>query len=170
LTGAVVVLGFVTAERVAELILANRNTARLLKRGAREMASAHYPAIVALHAAWLAGLWLLAWDRPIRPAWLMLFGVVQILRFWVLITLRERWTTRIIVLPGAPLVKTGPYRFLNHPNYVVVVAEIAILPLVFDLPWYALAFSLLNAFVLTIRVTAENAALRGASDNPDRFG
>jgi methyltransferase len=161
------VLGFVTAERVAELILANHNTARLLKRGARETGSAHYPLIVALHAAWLGGLWLLAWDRPIRPAWLALFAGVQILRFWVLATLRERWTTRIIVLPGAPLVKTGPYRFLNHPNYVVVVAEIAILPLAFGLPWYALAFSLLNALVLTFRVTAENAALRGVPDSTD---
>jgi methyltransferase len=170
LTGAVVVLGFVTAERVAELILAKRNTARLLKRGAREMASAHYPVIVALHAAWLVGLWLLAWDRPIRIGWLALFAAVQILRFWILATLGERWTTRIIVLPGAALVKSGPYRFLNHPNYAVVAAEIAILPLVFGLVWYALVFSLLNAFVLSIRIAAENAALRGASDNPDRRG
>ncbi len=159
-----------TAERVAELFLARRNSARLLKRGAREVAAAHYPLIVALHAAWLGGLWLLAWDRPIRPAWLALFAVVQILRFWVLATLGERWTTRIIVLPGAPLVKAGPYRFLNHPNYVIVVAEIAMLPLAFGLPWYALAFSILNAVVLSVRVTAENAALRGDANTSDRRG
>ena len=165
--GAICVLGFVTVERVAELVLARRNTVRLVQRGAREAASAHYPLIVAVHATWLCGLWLLAWDRPIRPVWLALFVAAQMLRFWVLATLKERWTTRILVLPGAPLVRTGPYRYLNHPNYVVVVAEIAILPLVFGLAWYALAFSILNAFVLSIRVTAENAALRGASNIPD---
>jgi methyltransferase len=170
LIGAICLLGFVTVERVAELVLARRNTIRLLQRGAREAASAHYPLIVALHAAWLGGLWLLAWDRPIRLEWLALFAVVQGLRFWVLATLGERWTTRIIVLPGAPLVKTGPYRYFSHPNYAVVVAEIAILPLVFGLTWYALAFSLLNAFVLSIRVTAENAALGGVSNIPDSRG
>ena len=170
MTGAIAVLAFVTAERVAELLLAKRNTARLLSRGAKEIASAHYPLIVALHAAWLGGLWLLAWDRPIQLAWLALFAVLQILRFWVLATLRDRWTTRIIILPGAPLVKSGPYRFLSHPNYAVVIGEIAVLPLIFALPWYALAFSILNGLVLFIRIAAENAALRGISDLPVRRG
>jgi methyltransferase len=168
LIGAVCLLGFVTTERVAELILARRNTKRLMKRGASEVAPAHYPLIVTLHAAWLGGLWLLAWDRPIRIAWLALFAAFQVLRLWVLATLKERWTTRIIILPGVPLVKSGPYRFLNHPNYAVVVAEIGILPLVFGLPWYALVFSLLNILVLSIRVTAETAALQGVSNLPDR--
>jgi methyltransferase len=159
LIAAVAVLVFVTAERVAELFLVKRNTARLLGRGAKEVAPAHYPLIVALHAAWLGGLWLLAWDRPVQWPWLALFAVLQVLRFWVLATLGDRWTTRIVILPGAPLVKTGPYRFLNHPNYVVVIGEIAVLPLVFGLPLYALAFSILNGLVLSIRITAENAAL-----------
>jgi methyltransferase len=144
---------------VAELFLVKCNTARLLGRGAKEVAPAHYPLIVALHAAWLGGLWLLAWDRPVQWPWLALFAVLQVLRFWVLATLGDRWTTRIVILPGAPLVKTGPYRFLNHPNYVVVIGEIAVLPLVFGLPLYALAFSILNGLVLSIRITAENAAL-----------
>lgn len=165
MSGAIGVLGFVTAERLAELFLANRNTARLRERGAYEASPAHYPLIVALHAAWLGGLWLMAWDRSIRFPWLVLFAVVQVLRLWVLITLKDRWTTRIIVLPGAPLVATGPYRFLKHPNYAVVVAEFATLPLVFGLPWYALAFSILNGLVLTIRVKAENAALQGVPDH-----
>jgi methyltransferase len=168
LIGAVCLLGFVTAERVAEMILARHNTKRLLKRGAREVAPAHYPLIITLHAAWLGGLWLLAWNRPIRIVWLVLFAAIQALRFWVLATLGERWTTRIVILPGVPLVKAGPYRFLNHPNYAVVVAEIAILPLVFGLPWYALVFSVLNLLVLSIRITTENAALQGASHLPDR--
>jgi methyltransferase len=170
LIGAIAVLGFITTERVAELLLARRNTRRLLKQGGHEVGAAHYPMIVILHAAWLGGLWLLAWDRPMQLHWLGLFAVIQILRLWVIATLGERWTTRIIVLPGAPLVTRGPYRFLSHPNYVIVVAEIGVLPLVFGLPWYALAFSILNVFVLSIRVTAENAALRGASNIPDRRG
>jgi methyltransferase len=170
LIGAIAVLAFVTAERLAELFLAKRNTARLLRCGAKEIAPAHYPLIVALHAAWLGGLWLLAWNRPIHWAWLALFAVLQVLRVWVLATLKNRWTTRIVILPGAPLVKTGPYRFLSHPNYAVVVGEIAVLPLVFGLPWYALAFSILNGVVLAVRITAENAALEGISDLSDRRG
>jgi len=167
---AVVILALVTAERVTELFLANRNTARQLGRGAKEFAPGHYPLIVALHAAWLAGLWLLAWNRPIQWAWLVVFAVLQVLRVWVLATLGDRWTTRIIVLPDAPLVRTGPYRFLSHPNYVVVVGEIAVLPLAFGLPWYALAFSILNGIVLFIRISAENAALGKASDFSHRRG
>ena len=168
--GAIAVLAFVTAERLAELFLAQRNTARLLGRGAKEIAPAHYPLIVVLHAAWLGGLWLLAWNHPIHWAWLALFAVLQVFRIWVLATLRERWTPRIVILPGAPLVKTGPYRFLNHPNYAVVVGEIAILPLVFGLPWYALAFSILNGIALFIRITAENTALERTSGLSDRRG
>jgi len=167
---AIAVLVFVTAERLAELVLANRNTKRLLNRGAREIAAAHYPLIVTLHAAWLGGLWLLAWDRPVQLTWLAIFAVLQVLRVWVLATLKDRWTTRIVILPGTPLVKTGPYRFLKHPNYVVVIGEIAVLPLVFGLLWYAVVFSILNLLVLSIRISAENAALRGATDLSDRPG
>ena len=105
-------------------------------------------------------------ESSLQIVWLVQFAVVQALRFWVLATLGERWTTRVVILPGVPLVKAGPYRFLNHPNYAVVVAEIAILPLVFGLPWYALVFSALNLLVLSIRINAENAALQGASHLP----
>ena len=167
---AVALLGFVTVERLAELFLAKHNTARLLGRGALEFAPGHYPLIVALHAAWLCGLWLLAWDRPIQWVWLALFAALQVLRVWVLVTLGERWTTRIIILPGASLVKRGPYRFLKHPNYAVVIGEIAVLPLVFGLPLYALAFSILNGMVLSIRIAAESAALRVVTDLAARRG
>ena len=129
------------------------------RRGGRGRARAgHYPAIVALHVAWLAGLWLLARERPVDLAWLGVFSL-EALRAWVMATLGRRWTTRIIVLPGEPLVRSGPYRFLAHPNYVVVTAEVAVLPLVFGLPWYSLAFSVLNAAVLAVRIRTENAAL-----------
>lgn len=160
MTAAILLLAFVTLERLAELGLARRNTAALLAKGALEFAPGHYPLIVALHAAWLAGLWWLGWDRPIHEGWLALFVLLQIARVWVLLTLGRRWTTRIIVLPGAPLVRHGPYRFLSHPNYVVVVGEIAALPLALGLPLYALAFSILNAAVLIIRIRAEQTALQ----------
>lgn len=160
---SVLILGFVTAQRLAELALARRNSRRLLARGGIERAAAHYPLVVALHAAWLIGLWLLAWNRPAHHAWLAVYVLLLVLRVWTLASLGERWTTRIIILPGAPLVRRGPYRFLRHPNYLVVAGEVAVLPLVFGLPLYALAFSLLNAVVLWIRIRAENAALRAAS-------
>jgi methyltransferase len=160
-TWSILVLALVTAQRLGELVLARRNTRRLLAQGAHEAGAAHYPLVVALHAAWLGGLWWLAWNRPIVWPWLVVFLVLQALRVWVLASLGARWTTRIIVLPGAPLVARGPYRLLPHPNYAVVIGEIAALPLAFGLPAYAAAFTLLNAVVLTIRIRAENAALKG---------
>lgn len=158
-----ILLGFVTLQRGVELIVAERNTKRLLNEGAIEAAPAHYPLIVALHAAWLLGLWLLAFDEHVRVGWLVAFVLLQLLRIWVIASLGGRWTTRIIVAPGATLVRRGPYRFLAHPNYLVVAGEIAVLPLTLGLAWYALAFSLANAAVLTIRIRAENAALRMSS-------
>lgn len=155
----IVILGLVTLERIAELWLARSNTQRLLAEGAREHAPGHYPPIVAVHAAWLASLWWLALARPIDGFWLALFVLIEIGRIWVLVSLGKRWTTRIIVLPDAPLVRRGPYRFVNHPNYVVVVAEIAVLPLVFGLWEISLLFSVLNAVLLTLRIRAENRAL-----------
>jgi methyltransferase len=159
MTAASMLLAFVTIERLCELLLARRNTNALLAKGAYEAAPGHYMFIVTLHAVWLAGLWVLAWDKPIESGWLAVFILLQGLRFWVLATLGKRWTTRIIVLPGSPLVRTGPYRFLSHPNYVVVIGEIAVLPLCFGLVWYALAFSALNALVLAVRIREENSAL-----------
>ena len=160
---AVAVLAFVTAERLVELLIAQRNTARLLSAGAREYAPGHYPLIVTVHAGWLAALWWLAPGQPVSVPLLVLFGLLQLGRLWVLATLGRRWTTRIIVTPGAPLVKRGPYRFVSHPNYLVVIGEIAVLPLAFGLVWVAAIFTLLNALVLTIRIRAENKALAGAA-------
>ncbi len=157
---SVVLLGFVTLQRLTELIYARRNTAQLLAQGAREIAPGHYAYLVALHAAWLGGLWRLAADRPIEWFWFAVFAVAQLLRVWVLYSLGHRWTTRIIVLPGAHLVATGPYRFLRHPNYVIVAVELAVLPLVFGLVAYAVFFSLINVIFLFVRIRAEDAALR----------
>ena len=161
---AALILGFVTAQRLGELVLSRRNTRRLLAQGAHEVGAAHYLLIVALHAAWLLGLWYLAVYRvpagqSVNLFWLLLFVVLQLARVWVIASLGGRWTTRIIILPGATLVRRGPYRFLSHPNYWVVAGELLVLPLVFGLAWYGLVFTLLNAAVMWIRIRAEAAAL-----------
>jgi methyltransferase len=160
---AVAILAFVTAQRLAELVYARRNEERLRVRGAVEHAPEHYWLIVALHAAWLAGLWLTSTGTAPNPLWLVAFVVLQGLRLWVLATLKERWTTRIIVLPGAPLVADGPYRFMRHPNYAIVTAEILVLPMMFGLYAYGAAFALANAGILAIRIRAENHALRSSA-------
>ena len=157
------ILAAVTAERIAELAWARRNTAALIRQGAKEVGAGHYPLIVLLHAFWLAGRWISAPGRPVNWAFLVLFGLLQLARLWVLWTLGRRWTTRIIVLPGEPLVARGPFRFMRHPNYAVVMLEIAVLPLVFSMPLYALLFFVLNGALLWVRVRAEDAALRGGS-------
>ena len=159
---AVLLLGFVTLQRLSELVVARRNTGRLLAQGGVEVGRRHYPLIVALHAAWLLGLWALGWDEPVNPLWLAAYALLQGLRGWVLGSLGRRWTTRIIVVPGETLVRRGPYRYLPHPNYLVVAGEIAVLPLTLGLGWYAALFTLLNAAVLTIRIRAENRALAPA--------
>ena len=158
---SVAILGFVTLQRLSELPRAAANTRRLLAAGGHEVAPGHYPLIVAVHAAWLAALWWLAPGRAVHLPFLALYGLLLILRVWTLRTLGERWTTRIIVVPGEQLVARGPYRFVSHPNYLVVIGEIAVLPLVFGLWEVAAVFSLLNAIVLVVRVRAENKALRG---------
>lgn len=159
---AVAALALVTAQRLAELVYARGNEMRLRAAGGIEHGASHYPLIVALHAAWLAGLWLVASGTRPDVGWLGVFLVLQGLRVWVLLTLGARWTTRIIVLSGKPPIRSGPYRFLSHPNYAVVAAEIFVLPMAFGLVAYALIFSGLNAAVLAIRIRAENAALRGS--------
>ena len=152
----------VTLGRLGELWLARRNTAALLARGAIEFAPGHYPLIVALHTAWLLALWVYGSGQPVNSLWLAVFLGLQAVRVWVLTTLGTRWTTRIIVIPGERLVAKGPYLFVNHPNYLVVIGEIAVLPLCLGLPWIALLFSALNAVVLMVRIQAENAGLKQA--------
>jgi len=156
-------LAFVTLQRLAELALASHNTRRLRAAGAIEYGRGHYPVIVALHAAWLAGLWGLGYDRPVDRVFLMGFAVLQAARIWVIANLGRRWTTRIMVLAGEPLVRRGPYRFVHHPNYLVVALEIAVVPLALGLPRYAAVFFILNVVVLLVRIYAENRALAWAT-------
>ena len=162
MTSAEFILALVTLQRAAELVVSSRNTGKLRARGAFEVAPRHYPFVVAVHAGWLISLWIFGHDQPLNAIALLLYLALQGFRLWVMWTLGARWTTRIIILPGEPLVAAGPYRLLPHPNYAVVAGEIALLPLVLGLPWLALIFSVLNATVLFIRIRAENQALAAA--------
>lgn len=156
-----ILLAYVAIERLAELPLARRNTIALLAAGAHEVGAAHYPVLVGVHVLWLASLaaWVAHFQPPLHLGWAALYVALQPLRFWVIATLGRYWTTRIVTVPNAPLVKRGPYRFLKHPNYVVVVAEIAILPLALGAWPLAVLFSALNAAALTVRLRVENASL-----------
>jgi methyltransferase len=158
------IMALVTLQRLAELVIASSNTSHLRAQGAIEFGRSHYPVMVSLHASWLAALWFSVGGRSVNMILLGVFIALQALRIWVLATLGRRWTTRIIVLPGAPLLTGGPFRFLRHPNYCVVVGEIAVLPLVFGLTSIAVLFTVLNAAMLWVRIGAEGRVLYGAAD------
>lgn len=160
-------LGLTAAQRLGELALARRNTRRLISQGAVEHGRGHYPLLVALHLGWLAAmaLWVPADTPPLWPL-LGLYVVLQALRVWVIASLGRFWTTRVITLPGAPLVQRGPYRWFRHPNYAVVVLEIAVLPLAFGAWQIALVFSALNAALLAHRIRVETRALADSTAQP----
>jgi methyltransferase len=155
---AAILLTYVIVERLLELVIARRNTQRLLARGAREVGASHYPFMVGLHVAWLASIlvWVALTSPAINLPFLALYVVLQGLRVWVMASLGAYWTTRIITLADAPLIKRGPYRFMRHPNYVVVVLEIVTLPMMFGAWLIAVIFSLLNVAMLWVRIRAEN--------------
>lgn len=157
-----IVLLLVAAQRLAELAYAHRNTRRLKAEGAYESGAGHYPFLVAVHVLWLVSLAVFV-PAGQAPNWALLgaFLVLQGLRVWVLASLKRYWTTRVITLPGAPLVRRGPYRFVKHPNYLVVAGEIAVLPLAFGAWEIAVIFSLANAAVLAWRIRCEERALSG---------
>jgi len=160
MTAVQLILGAVLLQRLVELWVARRNTERLLAEGAVEIAPEHYHYFVILHAAWLGALVLFTPDHAAPDlVWLTFFLILQAGRVWVMLSLGRLWTTRIITLPGAPLVHSGPYRYLRHPNYLIVIGEIAALPLVFGHWEMALVFSGLNAMLLRVRIRAENEAL-----------
>ena len=160
MSAVAVIVALVASERALELVHAARNTRALLARGGVELGRSHYPLLVLLHAAWLVALLLLVpSDAPLSRLWLAAFVLLQALRLWVVVSLGPYWTTRVITLADVPLVRRGPYRFLRHPNYVVVAAEIVVLPLVFGAWKIALVFSLLNLALLAWRIRVEERAL-----------
>jgi methyltransferase len=155
-----VMLGLVIGQRLGELVIANRNTKRLLARGGREIGAGHYPLFILLHSAWLASLAIFVpFDRQPNVELIGLYLLLQLGRIWVITSLGPYWTTRIITLDEAPRVRRGPYRFLRHPNYLVVAGEIAVLPLAFGAWRLALVFSLLNALLIAYRIRVEERAL-----------
>jgi methyltransferase len=160
-----VLVGLVGLERVAELVVSKRNAAWAMARGGVEEGRGHYPVMVVLHTGFLVAMLVEAWvvqpDVPAALAWSMLALVVaaQALRWWCIATLGRRWNTRVIVVPGLPLVSSGPYRWFSHPNYVAVVVEGVALPMVHAAWVTALVFTVANAFLLRVRLRVENTAL-----------
>jgi methyltransferase len=154
------VVALVALQRLGELWYAQRNTRRLIAMGASEVGRGHYGIIVLLHGSWLVAVALF-----VPPAgqvvwlWLGVFALLQVGRLWVIASLGPYWTTRIITLKAAPLVRAGPYRYLRHPNYLIVALEIAVLPLAFHEWLVALSFSILNGAILTVRLKEEEAVL-----------
>ena len=160
MSNVAIVVALVAAQRLGELALAMRNTRALLRAGGVEHGKAHYPLFILLHSSWLLALLVLVpGGTPIIWPPLALFILLQLLRLWVIATLGRFWTTRIVSLPGAALVRRGPYRLLRHPNYLIVAGEVALLPLAFRAWAIAIVFSLLNLALLAWRIAVEERAL-----------
>ncbi|MEM8838088.1 MAG: isoprenylcysteine carboxylmethyltransferase family protein [Pseudomonadota bacterium] len=158
MSAAIFFIAFLVVQRLSELVLAKRNTQRLLERGAYEVGAGHYPLMVAVHGAFVVAIAAFGYDQPVNHFFLAVYVLLQVFRIWILTSLGERWTTRIIII-DEPLIARGPYRFIKHPNYVLVVGEIFVAPMVLGLFWVAIVFSILNLCLLAIRIPAENAAL-----------
>ena len=153
------ILGFIAIQRLAELVIARRNTLRLLAEGGREVGASHYPVMVALHTLWLIAM--AVFISAAEPIWwpaLIFFIALQFARIWVIGSLGRYWTTRVITV-DVPLVVRGPYRWFRHPNYVVVVAEIAVVPMIFLAYEISVVFSILNGLLLMYRIKIENEVL-----------
>ena len=164
-----VIVGFLVVQRLAELGFARRNHRALLARGAIEVGRGHYPSMVALHAAWLLALPVTIDPRtPVSLPLLAVFVLLECGRAWVIATLGSRWTTRVVVLRAAAPIRSGPYRYVKHPNYVIVCGEMAVVPLMFGAWLLAAVASALNLLVLRARLRVENAALDECSGDPRR--
>ncbi len=155
-------IAFIVLQRLVELVIARINTRRLLADGGIEHGARHYPVMVLLHVTWLAALAVaVPAHATLDPLLFVVFLLLQLGRAWVIVSLGRFWTTRVITVPGAPLVRRGPYRWLRHPNYMIVVGEIAVVPLIAGAWEIAIIFSIANAAVLWQRLRVENAALAG---------
>jgi methyltransferase len=155
----------VAIQRFLELLYSRRNERKLRARGAVERGGGHYPVIVVIHSLWLVSTLVEGLLRgPEPPVWwpvpLAAFLLVQPLRYWAIFSLGENWNTKVLVVPGGKLIRRGPYRYFPHPNYVVVAVEVLTFPLIFGAWITAIAFSLLNAVLLYVRIRTENRALR----------
>jgi len=162
MTALYIIIVLVALQRLAELWLAARNTRLLKAQGGIETGARHYPLFILLHASWLLAILLTTpADAPVNWWILSAFVILQLGRLWVIVTLGCFWTTRIISVPGVPLIKKGLYRFVSHPNYIIVTGEIALLPLAFGNWPVAVVWSVLNALLLAWRIHVEDIALAG---------
>ncbi len=158
----ILILSLVTAQRAIELVIAHRNTKKLEARGGFEVGSNRYGFVVALQVLWLAGLWYLVLYQlpPIGQPWIYTYVVLEAARGWIVAGLGSRWTTRLMVIPGEALPDEGLHSWIRHANYLVVAAEVVILPMAFGLWWYAILFGVLNLALLGWRIKSEEAALK----------
>ena len=169
-----IVITIVIIQRLVELIIAKRNEKWMRSQGAFEAGAGHYPIMVSMHMAFFISLIIevLVLNRPLSPLWiplLSLFLIAQIARVWCLTSLGKFWNTKIIILPGADVVRKGPYQFIRHPNYVIVATELLVLPLLFSAYFTAIVFSLLNLWMLSVRIPAEEKALKEVTNYKEEF-
>ncbi len=153
-------LALIVLQRLIELMIARANTKRLLANGGIEHGANHYFLLVVLHTAWLASLVaFVPAEAPIDPVLLTFFVVLQLGRVWVIKSLGRYWTTRVITVPDQPLIKRGPFRIIRHPNYLIVEAELIIVPLIVGVWELSIVFGVANAFVLAWRIRVEEQAI-----------
>ncbi|WP_192599186.1 isoprenylcysteine carboxyl methyltransferase family protein [Sporosarcina limicola] len=169
-----IVISIIVVQRLIELIIAKRNEKWMLKNGAFEVGKSHYPVMVAMHVSFFVTLFLevTILDRPLSSLWIALFGIfllAQILRIWCLASLGKFWNTKIIILPGTDVVRKGPYRWVRHPNYLIVATELLVLPLLFSAYFAAIIYSLLNLWMLSVRIPAEEKALKELTNYKEKF-
>ena len=168
------VITIVIIQRLAELIIAKRNETWMRNQGAFEAGARHYPIMVTMHVMFFVSLLLevVIVNRPLSPIWvvfLSVFLVAQVARIWCLTSLGKFWNTKIIILPGADVVKKGPYAFIRHPNYVIVTTELLVLPLIFSAYFTAILFTMLNIWMLSVRIPTEEKALKLATNYEEKF-
>ncbi|WP_342505773.1 isoprenylcysteine carboxylmethyltransferase family protein [Sporosarcina sp. FSL K6-2383] len=168
------IISIVILQRLIELLIARRNEKWMLAQGAFEVGTAHYPMMVTMHIAFFVSFLLevMIFERVLSPIWIVLLGIfllAQTARIWCLLSLGKFWNTKIIVLPGADVVRRGPYRWVRHPNYMIVTIELLILPLLFGAYFTAVLFTLLNVWMLSVRIPAEEKALKEATNYRETF-
>ncbi|WP_075620159.1 isoprenylcysteine carboxyl methyltransferase family protein [Paenisporosarcina indica] len=168
------VVSFVIIQRIIELFVARNNEKWIRSQGGYEVGARHYPYMVAMHVGFFISLIVefLVFERSVPAFWYLLFIIflmLQMMRVWVISSLGRYWNTKILVLPGAQVVKKGPFHFIRHPNYFVVTLEIIVIPLMLGAYFTALIFTILNFIILSVRIPIEEAALREVTDYKEVF-
>lgn len=168
------VVGFIITQRIIELLVARNNENWIRSQGGYEVGANHYPYMVAIHIGFFLSLIIefIVFKQEVSRFWIPLFVVfiiLQMMRVWVIASLGRFWNTKILVLPGAHVVKKGPFHFIRHPNYVVVTSELIVIPLMFEAYFTAIVFTILNVAILSVRIPKEEAALREVTDYKEIF-